>query len=490
MMSYQPAPQEKLFYTGIHLDKRIRKNHPLRRIDKVIDFEFIYKEVKDKYGSNGNASVPPTVILKLMLLLVFYNVRSERELMETLTERLDWLWFLGYDLDTDIPNHSVLSKARKRWGVEAFKKFFEMIVWQCAEAGLVNGSKIFIDSSLIDADASNNSVVDTHSLKRYLNKSYLELERRLDEKEDTRKDSKDFREVNNRYISTTDPDASIVRVGKPKLRYHTHRAVDPAAEVITATEVTTGDVNEAHRMNSLMQAHQGNTGANANTVVADSKYGTIENYLSCYDRGVKAHIPDLKKKQANSGLRSGIFADDRFVYDKETNTYECPAGKRLKRKSLHEARQGIDYGAPKKECEKCELRPQCTKNKAGRTVKRHLRQEEIDYMRALAGSMQSKKDIKTRQHLMERTFARAKRFGFKRARWRRLWRVQIQEYITAAIQNIEKLVRYGRGTRNAAAVAMEIAQRKGLNGLFDFFNNCIGTIFGKEKNRQPILCCH
>ncbi len=170
MMSYQPPPQEKLFYTGVHLDKRMRRNHPLRATNKVIDFEFIYKEVKDKYGSNGNASVPPTVILKLMLLLVFYNVRSERELMETLTERLDWLWFLGYDLDTDIPNHSVLSKARKRWGVEAFKKFFEMIVWQCAEAGLVNGSKIFIDSSLIDADASNNSVVDTHSLKRYLNK--------------------------------------------------------------------------------------------------------------------------------------------------------------------------------------------------------------------------------------------------------------------------------------------------------------------------------
>ena len=160
MMSYQPPPQEKLFYTGVHLDKRMRRNHPLRAINKRIDFDFIYKEVKDKYGSNGNVSVPPPVILKLMLLLVFYNVRSERELMETMPERLDWLWFLGYDLDTEIPNHSVLSKARKKWGVETFKKFFEMIVWQCVEAGLVDGSKIFIDSSLIDADASNNSVVD------------------------------------------------------------------------------------------------------------------------------------------------------------------------------------------------------------------------------------------------------------------------------------------------------------------------------------------
>ena len=70
----------------------------------------MYAEVADQYGIKGNASVPPPVILKLMLLLVLYNVRSERELMQTLPERLDWLWFLGYDLDSELPHHSVLSK--------------------------------------------------------------------------------------------------------------------------------------------------------------------------------------------------------------------------------------------------------------------------------------------------------------------------------------------------------------------------------------------
>ena len=87
MMSYQDPPQRKLFYIGINLDKRIRKDHPLRKIRELIDFDFIYKEVKDKYGYNGNESIPPPVILKLMLLLVLYNVRSERELMDTLGER-------------------------------------------------------------------------------------------------------------------------------------------------------------------------------------------------------------------------------------------------------------------------------------------------------------------------------------------------------------------------------------------------------------------
>ncbi len=64
----------------------------------------------------------------MMLLLILYNVRSERELISTIPERLDWLWFLGYDLEDEIPNHSVLSKARTRWGVKAFKNFFERMI--------------------------------------------------------------------------------------------------------------------------------------------------------------------------------------------------------------------------------------------------------------------------------------------------------------------------------------------------------------------------
>jgi transposase len=465
MMSYEDPPQRKLFYIGVNIDKRIRKNHPLRKIQELIDFDFIYNEVRDKYGYNGNESIPPPVILKLMLLLVLYNVRSERELMDTLGERLDWVWFLGFDLDTEIPNHSVLSKARRRWGEEAFRSFYERLVWQCVESGLVDGKKIFVDSSLIQADASNNSVVDRQSLKRYLNESYKELERRLEEevKEDDPRDNNDGDSggVNKRYISTTDPDASIMRSGgKAKLRYQTHRAVDGAYEVITATEVTPGEVNEAHLMIELIESHHRNTEIGANTVVADSKYGTIENYLGCWDRGIRAHIADLKEAQGKGGLRGEILPDDMFIYDKEADTYTCPSGKKLKPKSLHLSRQSIDYAASKSDCRVCDLRVQCTRNKAGRTVKRHLRQEEINYMRSIAKSTLSKKDIKTRQHLMERSFARSVRYGFGRTRWRRLWRVRIQEYLTAAIQNIQILMRYGNDPRRAVSKVTESIYEK------------------------------
>lgn len=455
MMSHQDPPQGKLFYMGINLEKRIRKNHPLRKIKEFVDFDFVYNEVRDKYGYNGNESVPPPVILKLMLLLVFYNVRSERELMETVEERLDWLWFLDYDLDTEIPNHSVLSKARKRWGEEAFRKFYERILWQCVKAGLVDGSKIFMDSSLVDADASNNSVVDTHSLKRYLNKSYMELEKRLEEKEDKDNDDDDSSSgsgINKRYVSTTDPDASITRTGgKPKLRYQTHRAVDGACEVITATEVTPGNINEAHRMSSLIETSELNTETRVETVVADGKYGTIRNYLECYDKGIKAHIPDLGKIQGGSTRRRSIYPDSMFTYDSNTDTYTCPAGKRLKRRSLHIKRQSVDYAASKSDCDVCDHRPGCTNNKTGRTIKRHLRQSELEYMRGMAGTSSSRKDIRTRQHLMERSFARSVRYGHGRARWRGLWRVKIQEYLISAVQNLLVLIKHGMDPKKAVA---------------------------------------
>jgi len=455
MMGEQTGLQPKIFYPHMNLEQRVPRTHLLRRIQEQIDFNFIYAEVRDAYGSNGNVSIPPPVILKMMLLLVLYNVRSERELMETIPMRLDWLWFLGYDIDSEAPDHSVLSKARARWRVEAFQRFFERIVWQCVEAGLVDGSKIFMDSSLVDANASNNSVIDTRSLKVQLQESYKKLEARLEEKGENTDTSRRYVKENSRYISTTDPDAAIVNRGKAKLTYQVHRAVDERSEVITATETTSGDVNEAHEMIPLLESHHLNTGVRADTIVADSKYGTIENFLACDDRGVKAHMPDLREMSLKRTEKQNIFGEERFEYDRESDTYGCPAGNRLKPRSLHKSRQSRDYAAPKKICAVCHLREQCTKNKSGRTIKRHLRQEDLDRMREASRSAKAKRDIKRRQHLMERSYARGTRYGFDRARWRGLWRVQIQEYLISAVQNIQVLLRYGSYLKGSPSAMME-----------------------------------
>jgi transposase len=465
MMGFQNNSQHKMFISGFNLEDRVRSDHILRKVAQKIGFDFIYDQVKESYGTNGNVSVPPPVILKLMLLLIFYNVRSERELMLTLPERLDWLWFLGYDLEDKIPTHSVLSKARARWGVETFRNFFERIVWQCIEAGLIDGSTLFVDSSLIDADASNNSVIDTESLKRYLSKGYRELEKRLEDVTEQKTTP-----ANSRYISSTDPDASVTRHkggSKSKLRYKTHRVVDPRHEVITATKITPGSIDDGDMLEEMIEINQENTQKRVETVVADSRYGIIDNYLYCHDAGIKAHIPSLGETQRGTGRQKGIFPKEEFHYDPDTDTYTCPAGQVLKRRMYNRKRNTYEYKASSKTCAQCSLRQECTRAKDGRSLKRHIRQDALDSMLATATSIQAKRDIKTRQHLAERSFARSTRYGYKRARWRRLRRMEIQDYLIAAVQNITILANHSN--RKPAESKVQRVQRLNTHVLQWFY---------------------
>ena len=375
MMGRQSSYQYKFFVKGFSLDKRIRKDHVLRRILEEVDFDFIYEEVKDTYGENGNVSVPPPIILKMMLLLILYNARSERELMLTIPERMDWMWFLGYDLEDEIPNHSVLSKARARWGVDAFRRFFERIVGQCVEAGLVDGSKLFTDASLIQADASNKSVLNLEKLQKDLDRGYQRLEERLEDLTEQK-----TAPVNNRYVSTTDPDASVIRHGggEPKLRYKTHRAVDAKQEVITATLVSPGATDESALLKEVIKCHEQNTNERVETVVADSRYGTIENYLFCHDSGIQAHIRSLEETQRGSGRREDIFPREAFDYDQKTDTFVCPAGRKLWRRHFYQERNHYEYQTHSGVCARCRLKSKCTRSRTGRTIKRHARQTALD----------------------------------------------------------------------------------------------------------------
>ena len=108
--------QKELFSYSVDLDKRVRPDNPLRQIQERIDFRFVRQEVKDFYGYNGNESVDPAVIMKMMFLLFFDDIPSERELMRIIAERLDYMWFLGYGLDDEIPNHSCGERGQRGEG--------------------------------------------------------------------------------------------------------------------------------------------------------------------------------------------------------------------------------------------------------------------------------------------------------------------------------------------------------------------------------------
>ncbi len=98
------------------------------------------------------------VFFKLQLIAFFEGISSERRLMETAQLNLAHRWYLGYDLDEPLPDHSSLSKIRSRYGVETFQRFFERIVELCVEAGLVEGDELYFDATKVEADASTGSL--------------------------------------------------------------------------------------------------------------------------------------------------------------------------------------------------------------------------------------------------------------------------------------------------------------------------------------------
>jgi transposase len=449
--------EPKLFHYGVNLEKRVRANNPLRAVKAAVDFGFVREQVAGFYGKDGHESEDPIVIMKLMLLLFLDNVNSERELMRIVGERLDYLWFLEFDLDDEIPNHSVLSKARKRWGTAVFEEVFIRTVRQCVEAGLVEGSKIHMDGSLIDANASNESI---HKGAPILIEALREVYRRESEKFDETDDpASGVRRGKPAAVSSTDPDAALAgKAGKgaAKLRYKNHRAVDNHCGVITAVETTAGDVAENHKLMDLVKQHESNTRCRVEVVIGDAQYGTNENFAACQEGQIRSHMKDLRSTMKGKRDRQGIFQQDDFQYDAETESYICPAGKRLKRTG------SIDRGfyvflSKAAVCKNCPLRSRCMKSKNNiRKLKRHVAHEAIEKGREESRSGWARQDRRRRKHLMERSFAdAANRHGFKRARWRRLHNQEIQDVLIAACQNIRILLRNSRLKPAASMMAVE-----------------------------------
>ena len=148
-------------------ERRIPPDHLLRRVAQVVDFSFVRRLTARFYSHTGKPGVDPVVLFKMVLLGYLYGITSERRLAEELRLNLAFMWFVGYDLDESTPDHSVLSKARRRFGITLYQAFFAEIVRQCGQAGLLCGDRLFIDSTLAQANADDavlrsRALVDAH----------------------------------------------------------------------------------------------------------------------------------------------------------------------------------------------------------------------------------------------------------------------------------------------------------------------------------------
>jgi transposase len=154
--------------TAVSLDELVPATNFYRHLDRVVDLSFVRDLVKERYAQRGRPSIDPVVFFKLQLVMFFDGIRSERQLMQLSADRLSVRWYVGYNLDEPLPDHSSLTRIRERYGVELFQRFFEAIVDQCQQAGLVWGKELYVDATKVAANASLDSVKPRFAIEQHL----------------------------------------------------------------------------------------------------------------------------------------------------------------------------------------------------------------------------------------------------------------------------------------------------------------------------------
>jgi transposase len=462
----------KLFYS-LSLEEMVPEDHLLRRFDSLLSLDFLREETRRYYSHTGQPSVDPLILFKMMLLGYLYGISSERKLAKEIQVNLAYRWYLGYDLDEATPNHSVLSKARCRFPEEVFRDFFGRVVQLCVQRGLVTGTTVCLDSTLIKANASLDSFVEVkESAESFVQRVYKEndfaaddpvmsdgtIGRLYDGEVDPSKMGQRRKRcfVNSRLKSTTDPEAAIVfRAGTGRqAAFKGHLAIDADSRVITAVTASSGSADDTTAVDPLLREHLCQTGELPQQIVADSHYGTAEVYRYLDERGVRGVISPRRTRN-----RPGLFTIDDFQYDQENDCYLCPQGERLKLKCYQRTVHRKVYLADKKVCDLCPIRAQCTTSqKQGRMITRFI-DDYFEEAQELVDSAEGKRLLRQRQTVIEGVIGEAKSFHLlKRALFRGKAKLKIQLLVTAAVLNLKRLMKWKPKAKAAIAPMIALPQ--------------------------------
>ena len=398
--------QEKLF-AHFQLSDRIPKENFYRRLKGILELDFLYNTTKDYYGSSGQKSIDPVVFFKLCLVGYLENLISDRKLMVHCSMRLDILYFLGYDIDEELPWHSTISRTRQLFPETVFEEVFTKVLELCINKGMVSGHTQSIDSAPIKANASMDTLelkVPEEELEDYLlkvrhisNADKRQMIRKSKEnkaskeqqtitarpselqalKSRNKKWSKDQNHrvgagnkgsrytSNKTHYSPTDPDARIsVKPGKArKLNYMSQLSVDTGHHVITDIRAYHADKKDSQcleditiRLKNRLNKH----GLLWQNLLADTGYSDGGNYAFLEGVCLQSYIPP-------HGTYKG--GPEGFIYNKEQDNYRCPQGNIIPFKKIFR-----DYktGTKKKEyrcssliCKACPIRESCL----GKTAK-------------------------------------------------------------------------------------------------------------------------
>src|SRR5712664_2733073 len=150
------------------LEDLVPADHFYRHLEKSLDLSFVREFVHQTYACGGRPSIDPIVFFKLQLVMFFEDIRSERLLMRQAADRLSVRWYIGYDLNEPLPDHSSLTRIRMRYGVDVFRRFFEKIVEQCQQDGLVWGKELYFDGTKVAANAGKESLKPRFFIEAHL----------------------------------------------------------------------------------------------------------------------------------------------------------------------------------------------------------------------------------------------------------------------------------------------------------------------------------
>jgi len=247
--------------------------------------------------------------------------------------------------------------------------------------------------------------------------------------------------------------------GGTSLGYQVHYAVDGGkARVILGVLVTPSEVTENRPMLDLLWRARFRWRLGLRQVTGDAKYGTAENVAAVEREGIRAYMALHR-----SGGKPHKFKRDDFFYDAQRDLYVCPAGEPLrplgkKASEEHDDDAGgkaITYRAKASSCRACQLREQCTSNKAGRNLRRGPLEGYVDRVRTYRGTEPYEKALRKRGVWVEPLFGEAKEWHrMVRFRLRMLEKVNVEALMVAGGQNIKRLVSsHGRGPKSVAQVA-------------------------------------
>ena len=477
----------------VTLAELVPPDHFYRHLERTIDLGFVRDLVHEVYANIGRPSIDPVVFFTLQLILFFEGLRSERQLMRVVADRLSLRWYLGYDLIEPLPDHSSLSRIRERYGLVVFRRFFETIVEQCVCAGLVWGEELYIDATKIEANAATDSLRPRFAVEAHLAHLFAaDGDGEEDAEGRAAPDGKDggaepapfpaalpqaaqtalaeramqrhdwighagrpnrnatsgaYRRTADFRVSTTDPDATpmLHGSGRTRLGYQDHYVVDGGkARIILAALVAPAEVQENQPALDLLWWTRFRWKLRPRQITGDTKYGTVENIVAIEHQLIRAYVP-----LSDAGRRPGIFDEQDFVYDAATDTYRCPGAQTLRFLSHCQTQQRRIYAAPAMACRTCALKPQCTTSSRGRRVGRSLHESYRDRVRGYHDTEAYAKAMRKRKVWVEPLFAEAKDWhGLRRFRLRGLEKVNGEAMFVAAGQNLKRLLsRRGWGRR-------------------------------------------